>query len=232
MKVDREGILKMWDKRISSHIEGYKNYDLTPQLKKMISLFVPGEYYFWILNFQNLEMDYVHPSLKNILKTNPDTFTIQEFFSLLPPEEMHKTQVKEDFVTDFLFNFLKPEEIMNYKIIYDLKINDTAGNIKHILHQATTLSLSDSKKVQHVMSIHTEVSHLNLNFNDRVSFIHLKGGTSYYNMDPIEKKFNPKNAISEISLNQILTPKEKEVINEVSKGKSSQEIGQLMNLSK
>lgn len=230
--IDREGIIKIWEERISSHIEKHQKYELSPLLKNMVEMFVPGDFYFWILNFQNFEMEYVHPGVEKILKTDASSFTIQKFFSLLPPDEMAKTQVKEDFVTNFLFTFLDPSELMDYKIVFDLKIKDTDGELKHILHQANTLSVSESGKVQHVMSIHTEISHLNLSLQDTVSFVNLKDGKSYYYLDPNEKTFNPQNAIKNKSLRDVLSEKELQILMLLAKGSSSEDIANQLNKSK
>lgn len=230
--IDREGILKIWNERISTHIDQHHKYELSPQLKKMVEMFVPGDFYFWILNFQNFEMEYVHPGVEKILKTDASSFTIQKFFSLLPPDEMAKTQVKEDFVTNFLFTFLDPSELMDYKIVFDLIIKDTDGELKHILHQANTLSVSETGKVQHVMSIHTEVSHLNFSLRDTVSFVNLKGGKSYYYLDPAKKIFDPNNAMVNKSVKNILTKKELQIIQLLAQGKSSSEIASELNKSK
>lgn len=225
-------IVSIWKEEVSKHIKKYLPFHASDQLKRMAAFFSPGLFYFYIFNFQNLGMEYVHESIKNVLGIAAEDFDIARFFKTLPPDELKAMEKKEAFVADFLFRFLSPEEIQDYKVVYFLRMQDTEGNYHNILHQVTTLTVSDSGKVEHVLGVHTDVSHLGIFRNDKVSFINLGGGKSYFNLDPEEGVFNPEDSnIDAPKLPDILTKRELEIIKLVAMGLSSEKIAEELVLS-
>lgn len=219
-------IVNLWKEEISVHIKKYAPYQRCHQLNQMASLFSPGLFYYYILNFQNIKMDYVHPGTRHLLGVEPEEFSVEKLLKMLLPHEIVPMGKKENLVIDFLFNFLKPSQNQFYKIIYFIRLKDVEGSNRTILHQANALKVSDTGKVEHVLGIHTDVSHLNLVKNDKISFISLDGGPSYYNLDPEKGNFDPKNSCPTGAFSKLFTNRELEVIKLFAEGETAAQVGE------
>lgn len=232
MKEEILPLVNLWKKEMSDHIKKYVPYHASNQLKQMAALFSPGLFYYYILNFHNLHMDYVHSGTKEVLGIEPEEFTVSSILGMLPPEELQAMEKKEALVADFLFHFLAPEEIPFYKVVYFLRVRNAAGNFRTLLHQVTTLTVSDSGKVEHVLGVHTDVSHLGIVNNNKISFINLRGDKSYFNVDPEQGRFTPESSRPETpKLHTILTKRELEIVKLVAMGLSSEKIAEKLVLS-
>ena len=222
-----------WKQTISRHIQSYVPYRASEQLNQMAALFTPGLYYYYILNFHNLHMDFVSEGTREVLGVEPGDFTVKAILGMLPEEEQIAMQNKEALLTDFLFNFLNPEEIRDYKVVYFMKIRDTHGKLRTILHQVVTLTVSDTGKVEHALGIHTDVSHLGVQPNHKVSLISLSGERpSYFNLDPEFGKFDPDQSEKRITdMTNCLSDREKDIIALFSKGFSAKEIAKELYLA-
>lgn len=225
-------IVNFWKEEVSDHIKEHVPYHVSDQLKRVAAFFSPGLFYYYILNFHDLEMDYVHENTKKILGIAAEDFNIASLLKTLSPEELEAMEKKEALVADFLFRFLKPEEILDYKVVYFLRLQDTAGDLHSILHQVSTLTVSDTGKVEHVLGVHTDVSHLGLINHNKVSFISLSGGKSYYNLDPEKGKFDPEDCqLNAPRISEALTRRELEVIKLMAMGLNSEKIADELSVS-
>ena len=45
-------------------------------IDQIASLFAAGSYYYFIFNFENLQMEYVHHTIEEVLEINPNEFTL------------------------------------------------------------------------------------------------------------------------------------------------------------
>lgn len=239
MKKDITRIVDLWKEEVCNHIKEHVPFHASDQLKKMAAFFSPGLFYYYILNFHDLRMEYVDKNVKKVLGIAPEDFDIASLLQALPAEELRMMEKKEALAADFLFRYLSAEEILDYKVVYFLRIKDRKGNCHSILHQATTLTVSDTGKVEHVLGIHTDVSHLGTFRNDKVSFINIGEGRSYFNLDPESGVFNPDDGVfapGDSSMNapkllDVLTKRELEIIKLVAMGLSSVKIAEELNLS-
>lgn len=150
--------------------------------KQLLDLFAVGNYYYFIFNFENLLMEYVHDSIFEILGIKANTFTINTLFELLHPEDLSKFHEKESIASDFLFNKISKEDITQYKVVYLMRLRHSNGQYKTILHQSRALSLSEDGKIQQVIGIHTDVTYLNIPLDHKISFIS-GDRPSYYAID-------------------------------------------------
>lgn len=225
-------VVDLWKKEFSFYIKEYQPCKVSQQLKQIGSFFSPGLFYYYVLNFQNLKIEYVDPAIHNVLGIDPCQFTVENALKMLPADEIKIMAKKEALVANFLTSFLHPDQIMNYKVVYYLRILDTSDNILTLLHQATITKVSESGKVEHVLGIHTDVSHLNLPYNNKVSFINIKNGPSYFNLDPEDIIFNPSNSSLENSYISSLSKREIEVLCLVSQGLTAKQIAEQLYVSK
>jgi hypothetical protein len=137
----------------------------------MANLFAAGSFYYYILDFEQLEMELVHQDVKKVLGIEPEKFTVKNCWVWLHPEDIEKMHKKEAKAADFLLNKITKEEIPLYKVVYLMRLKHAGGFYKTILHQAITLVVSEGGKIQKVLGIHTDVSYLNMQVDHKISFI-------------------------------------------------------------
>lgn len=185
---------------------------------QIASLFSVGPCYYYILNFENIEMDYVSEGTREVLGLEPEEFSLQKAFEIIHPEDLARLYEKEAIATDFLLNKIPVEERLMYKVMYMFRLQDTSGVYKKILHQAKALSLCDDGKIQYTLGIHTDVSCLNIPFTHDISFIS-KERPSYYAI-----KTESSLDFKESYFKNQFTHREKEIIQQMSMGKDFNQI--------
>jgi DNA-binding CsgD family transcriptional regulator len=194
-------------------------------INQIASLFSPGEYYYYIFNFAKLGFTYIHPSIETVLGIKPNEFTFDSFFKLLHPDDLNAFTTKESIVGDFLLSKISSKDITKYKVVYLQRLKHTSGVFKIILHQVRTLSISEDNKIQHVLAVHTDVTHLNLNFDHNISFIS-ETLPSFYTIST-----DSDYKLIELKLKALFTKREKEIINYIARGLAAKEIANKLHLS-
>lgn len=193
-------------------------------VEQVASLFSPGNFYYYILNFVTFKMDFVSEGVKNVLGIEPNEFTLDKVFSLYHPDDMTNLHKKEKASIGFKMDKLTTEEITKYKTVYLVRIILDDGAEKTILHQARAISISQDGKVQQVMGVHTDISHLNISIDNKVSFISQNGPNYYYN-----EKNNSFDLLYDSK--KLLTNREREILSEAAKGKTTNDIASTLHIS-
>ena len=194
-------------------------------IEQMANLFAVGSFYYFILDFENLEVNLVSDSIKPILGIEPGKYTINTILEIVHPEDIEKMHEKEKAAGDFLFHQIPKEHIPFYKVVYLLRLRHTDGTYKTILHQSKTILLSEDGKIQKVLVIHTDVTYLNMPIDHRISFVS-NSLPSYHSLQVGESIKQLHNKCS-----NLLTSREMEIIKLLSQGKNFNEMASLMCLS-
>lgn len=194
-------------------------------IDQIASLFSAGSSYYYILNFENLEMEFVNDGTNEVLGISPCEFSIQKLFELMHPEDLKMMHSKEQEAINFLLKSIPAEEIPLYKVVYLMRLKHSNGTYKTILHQAKVLNLSKEGKIQHAIGIHTDVSYLNIPLDHRISFISNRR-PSYFSVVS-----ETSMELIENSIKNIFTSREKEIIKRIAEGKNSNQIANLLFLS-
>ncbi len=233
METDCTPVVKLWSKEYSSNLKVVPPFEISEQFKRIAAVFSPGLSYYYIMNMQNLQIEYICPEVEHITGIPPEEVTIQQLLSTALSNEVENLVKKELVIKDFFRRYLSPQELSSYKIVYSYRMKDIKGNHRHILHQAVVLSVSDEGNAQHVISIHSDISHLKLPGNQKVSFISLdKEKNSYYNLDVGEEKFVPETAdCTTRILSEVLSKREKEILCLLAKGHTAGQIAKILHLS-
>lgn len=225
-------VVELWKKEYSAEIPQYIPYETTRHLQQIAALFSPGLSYYYILNMHNLELDFISPSVADVTGILPEEASIEKLLATAPREEHMMIEKKEAVIKDFFCRFLTPEELPFYKLVYTYRIKTKNGSYQQMLHQASVLSVSEKGKVQHVLSVHSDITHLKVPQNPNVSFISLNGKESYLNMNVELELFDPKLADSSAPrLCRILTCRELEILKLLANGYNAKKIAIMLNLS-
>lgn len=194
-------------------------------IDQIATLFAGGSFYYYILNLDNSQMDFVHEGVREVLGIEPSEFSIPKLIEVMYPEDLEMMQVKEEATQNFLLNTIPPDEIPLYKVAYLIRLQHSKGSYKTILHQAKAINVSEGGKIQQIIVVHTDISYLNAPFDHKISFISSKR-PSYFSLIPDTTLEQLK-----YSLKNILSVREKEIIKKVAEGKSLNEIADQLFLS-
>ncbi|WP_236252728.1 LuxR C-terminal-related transcriptional regulator [Echinicola sp. 20G] len=232
MKSGITHLVDLWKEGYSNHIEKYQPYQAIEQLKHVAALFSPGEFYYFILNMYNLELEYVHPGVSKFIDVNPGDTKIEELLTTVVPDDMASVQEKELLLREFMDNIVDPKQLPFYKMMYMYRMRDRNGKFRTMLLQVNVLSVSENGKVEHILSVHTDISYMGVSKTDKVSFISLNEGKSYYNIDPKTDPFRQENdEESGRCISELLTKRELEVIQLSSKGLNVSKMAVELNIS-
>lgn len=231
MENDFHQIAKYWKEEYSENIRKYNSYEAGKSFDQIASFFTPGDSFYYVLNMHNLELEFVSKSVENFAGSPHDEIRMGDLLSLALPTEVEYLQLKEKVIKDFYLNFLSPDQITDYKVMYTYKMKDHNEKLRTILHQASALSVSENGFFEHVFSVHSDISHLNSCSCNRISFFHLQGGKSYCNIDVSNGSFDPEASLNQENLKDLFSEREKEIISKIAKGESAMEIADNLHIS-
>lgn len=190
------------------------------------SLFSAGISYYFLFAWGTYKMQKVSKNIKEILGIDPGDFSLQYALDNLYPEDLEKFHEKENVGFDFLINFLKPEDLPYYKVVYLLRIKALSGGYKMILQQSRTVNVSNDGKVQQILCIHSDITNLDIPMDHTISFIGDGDRPSYYSVPT-----KPPYTFNENCDSLKFSKREKEIIKEMAKGETSGEIGAKLHIS-
>jgi len=234
MSADFNSIANYWKETYSQECKKTKKYEYSAQFKKMADLMAPGKSYYYIANFQSLEIEMISDSVCNFIEKNNiknKDVDFQEILALALPEEVEKIQRKEQVIRDFFVDYLPTNKVQDYKVLYTYAIKDSSGKRRVMLHQATTLSQDKEGRFVHVFSIHTDISHLTSQSVEEVSFLNIRGGKSYLNVPSKNGRFEPENHSYEANIKDQLSKRELEITKLIAEGLNAEEIGERLFIS-
>jgi DNA-binding CsgD family transcriptional regulator len=191
--------------------------------KKLLNFFQVGESYFYILNLIDVRFEFLSPEFTKLLGYDIPDFTVEKVFSYIHPDDLGYFIEYENTVAAF-FKQLPIHKIHKYKVRYDYRIKKANGEYIRILQQALTIHHTDEGRLLRVLVSHTDISHLKKENKSSLCFIGLEGEPSFLDVDIIKVAFLPNK--------NLLTKREKEIINYLSMGHSSKLIGLELSITK
>ncbi|MEW4925035.1 LuxR C-terminal-related transcriptional regulator [Algibacter sp. 2305UL17-15] len=193
-------------------------------IEQVASLFSIGSFYYYIIDFNELKMDYVFEGVTDILGIPPETLTVNKLLDIMHPDDLASMPEKETFATSFLFGDITKDQLPDYKVVYLMRLKHINGSYKTILHQAQCLIPSKDGKVEKVLGVHTDVTYLNAPFDNRISFISHKHPSFHYRATKTGYKLIEKESHK-------FSKRELEIIDLLAKGKQAKEISKILYIS-
>jgi DNA-binding CsgD family transcriptional regulator len=212
---------KIWS-QVSKNAE-----DINPSFelevhKKLLKFFQVGDQYHFIFNCACSQMEFVHEDIISILGYQPEEFSIHFMLDLIHPQDINNFVNFENTVTQFFIQ-LPPEKTLKYKVRYNFRMRKKNGDYIQILHQVITIQTDDNGAVIRTLGIHTDISHLKKTNDMSLSFIGLEGEPSYHDVEVLTV-LNPTK--------EILSRREKEILQLIIQGHKSHAIAALLCISK
>ncbi|MFD2726444.1 LuxR C-terminal-related transcriptional regulator [Hyunsoonleella rubra] len=188
------------------------------------SMFAAGNFYYYVLNFATYKIDYVSEGTQTVLGIPPSQFTLEKIFTLFHPEDLADLHRKERASVNFKMRKIDAKDITKYKSVYLFRFMAADGTYKTILHQSKAINVSKDGKVQQVIGVHTDVTHLDLPIDHKVSFIGDRLPNYHYN--------EAKDSFDLIEENKIpFTNRELGILKAIVKGNSTNSIASQLNIS-
>ncbi|RXK81704.1 LuxR C-terminal-related transcriptional regulator [Filimonas effusa] len=214
-------VRKVWEE--VTHNVAYTPLEFQLEIhKKLLNLFQPGNYYYFIFNVSNAEFEFVSEQIQSILGYDVKTLKASDFLNRIHAEDQPYFIAFEKQLVNF-FSKLPQDKILKYKVQYDFRVRDSNDNYKRILHQLVIIEHNNSNLLRS-LGIHTDITHLKPSGTPTLSFIGLDNEPSYYNVPPDQPLLTASK--------ERFTRREKQIIRFVLSGKNSHEIAQTLHISK
>lgn len=189
--------------------------------KKLLNVFQPGDYYFFIFTPSFRSIDFVSSAVEHVLGYKPEEFSTELLLDNIHPDDLPYFVDFESTVVDFKKQ-LPIDKLMKYKSRYNYRIRKKDGSYINILQQSVTVQIDEEGSVLYNLVFHTDITDLAPSSQMTLSFIGLEGEPSFINV-------KPKSVFSKSQ--EVFTKREKEVLRHVLEGFNSEKIAHELNLS-
>ncbi len=190
----------------------------------LANIFSPGKYFYFLINFFDIRLEYVHHTITDLLGIYPEEFNLHDsFVRMLHPDDVEQFKRKEEAAGVFFFQRV-PDKIPMYKSTYTLRLANNEGKYVHFLVQNLALTITEGR-IHHVLSVFTDVTFMNLLPDDRISFIGINGEPSYYSLSTDPRTILQPQKDLELSI------REREVVRLMAEGLASKQIADTLDIS-
>lgn len=225
MKKEGHLIHKVWNSFNNIYSQNPTAIDLAQLQKLRDSLFCPGLFYYYVVDWSLRECSYVDESVSRFYGIDPDNFSFENVLKGIHPDDLLFVEACEKTVYSFLYEFIDPIDQPFYKRIYCIRLKNHSGEYKLISHQAITLSTDEAGKTAHVLNVHTEIDHLVSTNNRKISFIGMDDRPSYFGVDPFNPQFGRDGG------SNVFTKRELDIMKLLANGDSTEEIADQLCIS-
>jgi len=188
------------------------------------SLFCPGEFYFYLVDFSDRQIKFLHPNVQPVLGLDPSSATFDDIINQIHPEDIDFVAHAEETVLRYLYENIGRDKVLEYKMSYCFRLKTKDGSYQLFQHQAIILSTDQEGAFAQSVNIHTNINHLVSQNSYSASLINIKGGKSFFNIEVPVMKFSP-------STHPLFTAREIQLIKYIAMGLLSKNIAERMNIS-
>jgi len=220
MEGEQNKLKQLWETENKTAIQGtllpFINFN--ELINSLISI---GPFYFYVVDFYDMSISYVSPSINDIHGFDPETVTFDDILNTIHPEDMSFVASAEETNLKFIYEVIGKENITSYKSNYSFRSKLKNGEYCLLNHQAIVLTTDDKGGFGKSLNIHTNISHITNINNNTISLIGLNGNPSYTDI----KVLNSSNSYTFFSKREI------EIIKHLSEGNTSFQIAIKLNIS-
>ena len=146
------------------------------------SIISTGPFLFYIIDFFDMSLSHISPSIYDIHGFHPETITFNDVLGAIHPDDLDFVIKAEDFLTKFFYENIGRDKLLTYKISYSHRARLHNGEYALFNHQALMLTMDDNGSYGKSLNIHTRIDHLS-HFNTyKISLIGLNGEPSFMNL--------------------------------------------------
>ncbi|TXF77751.1 LuxR C-terminal-related transcriptional regulator [Chryseobacterium sp.] len=185
------------------------------------SIISTGPFSFYIIDFFDMSLSHISPSVYEIHGFDPDTLQFNEVLNAIHPEDIDFVIKAEAFLTKFFSENIPREKLLSYKISYCHRGRLKNGEYVLFNHQALMLTMDENGGYGKSLNIHTRIDHLS-NFNTyKISLIGLNGEPSFMNLSLDEPNGDSKQ----------FSKREIDIIRQLGNGLNTTEIAEKLFIS-
>lgn len=218
MRSDLQKLQDVWELNRGAYDASLPKVSLDDLSNSIVS---SGPYYYYVIDFYDMSISCVSPSIYDIHGFKNDCVTFYDIISTLHVDDLDFITQTEKAVADFFYNNIGAEKLLRYKVNYCFRAMLKSGKYAMFNHQAVMLTLDSSGKFGKSLNIHTRIDHLTNINSFRFSLIGLQGEPSFMNIEVAG------NSIKIIYFSK----REEEILKFVAKGLNSVEIGEKLYIS-
>lgn len=185
------------------------------------SIISTGPFSFYIIDFFDMSLSHISPSIYEMHDFNPETITFNDILGAIHPEDIDFVIRAEAFLTKFFYEKVGRDQLLTYKISYSHRARLKNGEYVLFNHQALMLTMDDAGGYGKSLNIHTRIDHLSNANTYRISLIGLNGLPSYMNINIDD---DGKNKIE-------FSKREIDIIKLIGEGHNNEDIGKLLFIS-
>lgn len=211
-------VKEIWNQNTDNPIDSYEKNLKISKLKSIMDIISIGNYLTYIVNLHTGEIEYISPSVEELLGFSPEEFSLDLYINLIHPEDLPHLIGIQKKVSEFTFN-TAIEDRMLYKYCYDYRVKNKDGEYQQFYIQHFYPELSPNNNPQRAFSLLTDITHIKT------------GGTPQLNIFKLGEglvKILKENQYTSIKL----TTKETEIFEFLVKGYTSQDIANALEISK
>lgn len=146
------------------------------------SIISSGPFSFYIIDFFDMSLSYISPSLYEMHGFDPNTLTFNDVLGAIHPDDINFVIKAEGFLTRFFSDKIDRSKLLSYKISYCHRARLQNGEYALFNHQAVMLTMDDNGGYGKSLNIHTAIDHLSTHNTYRISLIGLNGEPSFMNL--------------------------------------------------
>ncbi len=147
------------------------------------SVISTGPFYYYIIDFFDMSLSNVSPSIMDIHGFDPEEVTFYDILGTIHPNDMDFVAKAEQANLEFLYGTLGNDKLLNYKSCFSFRSRMKNGDYAMLNHQALLLTLDEHGKFGKSLNIHTRIDHLTKTNTHQISLIGLNGFPSYMNIE-------------------------------------------------
>jgi len=190
----------------------------------MASIFCPGPYYYYVVDFFDFQIKHINPNIKDILGLEPETTSFQDIINRIHPNDMEFVAKAEETILKYIYENIGGHNILKYKISYCFRFKTADGTYQLFQHQAIVLSVDKKGSFGKSLNIHTNINHITELNSQKVTLMGIMGENSFIQFD-LTPTIPPVTSLS------IFTKREKQIIRLMAEGLKNKEISEKLNIS-
>jgi DNA-binding CsgD family transcriptional regulator len=224
MKKANNHLLKsVWEK--FPEIFAPANIELTPvDILHLISeIFVVGDYYYYLIDFQNYTLHNQSPSLCAIHGLESTPTQLQQILDLIHPDDIKFIlRAEENCYAKVVEIGAQHTKSLKSSYCFRMRVADGSYHLFH--HQAIVLDVDSQHQILRSLNIHTDIQHLTTANNYIATLMGINGRTDFHQIDL-------SSAIIKHTKKTALTRRELEILPLIAKGLSSRSIARQLAIS-
>ena len=195
--------------------------DYSTELKELHNLICLNNQFYHIIQFPQFKLFYTSPNIMPILGYDSHELTLKKLFSYIHTEDYPTVILATKKMCEFAISEIDNLKPFNSIISMDFRIRHRDGHYVRLLNQNCLFKKCIEKPTFYTLSFSTDITHIKESLKIDFNYTNTGDDTSF---------IFPDDELKEIA--SIFTKREKEILSLLAMGKKSNEIAEILNISK